>query len=92
MIPELDELINSKIAKDAEAGVWMCFDCDYRSNNLTHIKNHVEGKHIDSGGFSCHICGKISKTRVSLQMHVLRQHSRGGRSDRNNKVPYLQLM
>ena len=46
-------------------------DDSYGSRNT---RNHIEAKHIQSGGFQCLLCNAFSPTRHALKMHILRKH------------------
>ena len=50
-------------------GGWVCRVCDKWSKNKYHIVDHIEAKHIDTGGFSCVQCGRMFKTRDTLRRH-----------------------
>ena len=52
---------------------WQCQDCDYKSPNKALMRNHIESKHMDSC-VKCEICGYVTKTRKSLNMHKYRHH------------------
>ena len=69
----LDELIEQNMRKD-ETGNWTCSQCDFSSNRSSNTRNHIEAKHIESGGFQCLVCNAFSPTRHALKMHMLRKH------------------
>ena len=50
-------------------------DDSYGSSNT---RNHIEAKHIQSGGFQCLLCNAFSPTRHALKMHILRSIERIG--------------
>ena len=49
-------------------------DCDYTTAYLTTIQNHVEAKHVETGGFLCHLCHKFCPSKNALKSHVSRKH------------------
>jgi len=71
---ELDDLIGSNMQKD-ETGLWYCLQCSFSSRKVSHVKTHVESKHLTTGGFICSVCSKVSATRESLRKHMTRLHS-----------------
>ena len=65
--------MRSKVWKN-EAGLLCCCDCDFSSQFLTNVKNHIEAKHLQSEcqGYNCANCGKLFKTKNSFQTHKSR--------------------
>lgn len=70
---ELDDF-GSNMQKD-ETGLWYCLQCSFSSRKVSHVKTHVESKHLTTGGFICSVCSKVSATRESLRKHMTRLHS-----------------
>ena len=70
---ELDDLIVANLQKD-ETGQWFCLQCNFASRKVSHVKTHIESKHVHTGGFVCSICSKVSATRESLRKHIARLH------------------
>jgi len=70
---ELDDLIVANLQKD-ETGQWFCLQCNFASRKVSHVKTHIESKHVQTGGFICPICSKVSATRESLRKHIARLH------------------
>ena len=68
-----DDLVRSKVWKN-EAGLLCCCECDFSSQFLTNVKNHIEAKHLQSEcqGYNCANCGKLFKTKNSFQTHKSR--------------------
>jgi len=52
-----------------EVGQWQCRECDYASPHSTNVRNHIEVKHVSSGGYYCHHCTKFCKTKNALNLH-----------------------
>lgn len=69
----LDKLIEQHMLR-IETGQWQCQQCSFSSKQRHHVKNHIESKHIESGGFLCQICNAICRTRQALTMHNFRKH------------------
>ena len=55
-------------------GVWGCLECNWESKYKSRVFDHVEAKHIETGGYSCTICGKFCPSYSSLKMHKSRYH------------------
>jgi len=53
---------------------WGCKMCGFDSNNKTRMWEHVEAKHVDTGGYHCKICTKFCKSSSSLRNHMDRYH------------------
>lgn len=62
------------MGKDPLSGLHYCMGCDYSSGNPTHVKEHIEAKHIENMSIVCDICGTVTKTRKAMRMHKLRRH------------------
>lgn len=71
---ELDDLIVKNIQKDT-TGLWYCLQCEFNSRKISHVKTHVESKHVQTGGFSCSVCERVSVTREALRKHMARFHA-----------------
>ena len=70
----LDHEILGLIDKDY-CGAWQCQCCDYSTRIKQGMINHIESKHVDSGGATCQLCGRNCPTRYALQIHGIRQHT-----------------
>ena len=69
---DLDEKINSIIQR--ADGIWNCTICGKSDKLSNNIKKHAE-IHIEGVGRPCGQCGKMLKSRNSLQVHMSRNHS-----------------
>ena len=79
---EIDAKIALKIIKITVPGarcrskcVWKCSDCDEEFTSKGEAYRHAEARHINHPGFSCFVCGVISKSREGLRKHLERVHS-----------------
>ena len=71
---ELDETINSMLER-LETGEHACKVCGkIEAKNVSHIRNHIEAKHIEGMSHSCSQCGKLFRSRNSLGNHVSLYH------------------
>jgi len=79
---ELDEMIAKSMEKvmtdDGMNYVWQCLQCGKCNKDKSIVKHHVE-THFPGYTHQCHICQNFMKTRKSLKMHMIREHS--GRKD-----------
>ena len=67
-----------------EMGVWRCTLCDYATRKKTHVREHIECKHVDDGQFyNCKFCPKAVKSRNSLRRHVGQAHPQVKASNEN---------
>ena len=69
---ELDEKIKSLM--DRMEGLWSCKMCQYTAKYITHMKRHIEGRHIDGLSYPCGMCGNTFSSRNCLQAHLSRKH------------------
>ena len=63
----------ANLQKD-ETGQWFCLQCNFASRKVSHVKTHIESKHVQTGGFICSLCSKVRATRESLRKHIARLH------------------
>jgi len=52
-----------------------CKDCNYSTNKSTHLKRHVEAKHLPPGEYLCQECGKVCTTSDNLKSHISQKHN-----------------
>ena len=73
-------LVSSEILKEIyskmepTAKCWGCVVCGFDSNNKTRTWEHVEAKHVDTGGFNCEFREKFCKSSASLRNYMDRYH------------------
>merc|ERR1712150_356600 len=68
---ELDEKIQQLMEK--RDGRHYCKACDYSSQNIGHIREHVE-RHIDGLSYPCQFCDKSFRTKAALRWHRNQSH------------------
>ncbi|XP_023340303.1 zinc finger and BTB domain-containing protein 14 isoform X7 [Eurytemora carolleeae] len=56
-----------------EAG-WVCQACGWETRLKTRLWEHVEAKHVNTGGYTCPHCNKFCPSKNSLKAHVSRTH------------------
>ena len=73
-IEELDTTINSMMEIRRQGR----FACRVRGKvepkNRIHMKNHIEGSHIEGVSHPCNQCGKLFRSRNSLNKHISVYH------------------
>ena len=72
-LEELDEKIEYMLVK--KCSVWTCNVCGKSSENRTHVKNHIEAKHITGMEHPCSTCGKTYRSHNSLNNHISLNHN-----------------
>lgn len=70
---ELDEQILLHILKKG-AGQYECTVCGKVMHNFSHLRDHVEGKHIEQRVMPCPYCHKVSRTRRGVALHLIHDH------------------
>jgi len=50
--------------------VWMCKHCDYQSPWSSHVREHVNRKHVGNEKIPCLLCKKTFKNRPTYRRHV----------------------
>ena len=70
----LDDLIETMLTRNPDMS-YSCGQCNYTATRKSHVKAHVEAKHVRTTGFACKQCGKLCNTRNALQIHKTRFHS-----------------
>ena len=72
----LEEMLSNSMVK-IEGG-YSCTNCDKQTfgskNGRSHMKRHIESKHITGLEFNCHNCGQKFSSRNNLSRHVSRVH------------------
>ena len=81
MDPDLERQCSNLMSSicDAASGksLWQCIQCNYSSKLRYTVKEHVE-THISGFSHQCCVCKKTCKTRNSLRVHTIRNHSSAG--------------
>ena len=57
-----------------EDGVYTCTVCGYNARDKTRVYDHVEAKHVESGGYNCNICQKFCPSYMAFKKHNNRYH------------------
>lgn len=73
MIDLLHEAIGGMLTKLEGVG-WVCGSCDFTSKFKQRAWEHVEAKHMNTGGYTCVLCQKYCPTASSLRNHNDRYH------------------
>ena len=63
------------VVDDLGSRVWTCDFCNRTNKDKTYIKKHVE-THFDGFEHHCPLCGKQSKSRNAMRMHMANYHKR----------------
>ena len=69
---DLDGQISSMMQK--VEGKWCCKVCVKSSNQKCRMTTHIESEHIQGVTHTCNQCGKTSRTRNKLYVHVNTHH------------------
>ena len=69
---ELNAAINSILER--VDGAWKCMKCGKTGKDKTQVKRHVE-THIKGFSHPCGFCGKILRSRNSLNVHITVNHN-----------------
>ena len=59
-------------------GVWQCVTCGWETKFKTRLYEHVEAKHVETGGHSCPLCGKFCSSKNALKLHKSKYHRNVG--------------
>jgi len=73
---EVAEDINFKIEQKMSKmdDVWQCMDCLWTTKNRTRLWEHIEAKHVQFLGYTCHLCFKFCPSKRGLINHKARNH------------------
>ena len=75
---KLDEQINSLMTKSSRKNkhgrsIYVCNVCGKEEKD-SHMKNHIEAKHLEGISIPCNFCEKMFRTRNSKAIHVSTYH------------------
>ena len=80
-LQDLDDKIKSmmmfseNMTKDRTHGrARICKVCG-KEGQWAHIRDHIEAHHITGVSHTCNICGKSSRSRVGLRLHIAKYHT-----------------
>ena len=68
----LDGVINSMM--NFTDGHWFCTECGKKDKKNTNMVSHIEGNHIDGVSHPCNQCGRLFRSKNSLQKHTSIKH------------------
>ena len=54
--------------------LWQCQDCLWTTRYKTRLWEHIEAKHVKSGGYSCPLCNKFCPSKNAWHLHKSRYH------------------
>ena len=54
---------------------WRCLACDYTNTRESQMKRHIE-THIDGLSYTCTLCNKEFRLKMSLDCHLSRSHKK----------------
>ena len=75
LCPEIDGVQGEVLGKMLlEDGVYTCTVCGYNARDKTRVYDHVEARHVESGGYSCPFCDKVCPSYSAFKMHKSRYH------------------
>jgi hypothetical protein len=69
----LDATVNSMMEKNDD-GKRVCKVCGKIARDKGHMRDHIEGKHINGVSHPCSLCGKSFRSRNSLGSHISQAH------------------
>ena len=71
---DFDSFFEANSARDQFTKCWHCNLCGQQCLNKLDMSRHIESKHVNLPELNCDICGKSSKTRNALRMHMKNYH------------------
>ena len=72
---DVSSLIDTVIKPGTAERVFQCSFCAYQSANNSHVKRHIELKHVTSNVvFKCQMCDKAFSLKSNLKRHYLTAH------------------
>ena len=69
---EFETAIAQKMGKLGD--LWQCQDCLWTTRYKTRLWEHIEAKHVKSGGYSCPLCNKFCPSKNAWHLHKSRYH------------------
>ena len=72
---ELADIKSQVLSKMTKVGnMWKCSDCSMETKYKTRLYEHVEAKHVETGGYECQTCGQFLPNLKSLNNHNFTSH------------------
>ena len=53
---------------------FQCTVCQHNSKSRQNMENHVEAKHVTTGGWPCHLCSRVCPSKNAYNVHFSRNH------------------
>lgn len=71
--PIIDSQVKQLMEKLAP-GRHKCKKCEYTTNNISHIREHIEDRHLKGLVFNCDMCGHSGNSRSHIRKHKKKIH------------------
>ena len=72
---DLPQFLKENMHKDFENKKWACSICGFTTLNKVDVARHIEAKHVSLPELLCPTCGKPSKNRNALRVHMKVMHN-----------------
>ena len=78
-LQDLDDKIKAMMTfsenktKDGRESARICKVCG-KEDKMSNIKNHIEAIHLTGVSHTCDTCGKVSRSRMGLRLHISKHH------------------
>ena len=71
---DVEQFVNDNVYKDNATLKWTCSICGLTCQTKQNIARHIEARHVSLPKLLCPTCGKPSKTRHALRVHMKAIH------------------
>ena len=72
-IKQYKSLLEKRVQRGSENGLWSCVDCEYKSRKKDHFREHVE-THMIGVKHECPLCNKVLQSLKTLRIHITNIH------------------